>query len=53
MDFVIARSQRVQPEVAGPMTGSATKQSSRARRLDCLAALAMTSGVHRAEIIVF
>jgi hypothetical protein len=27
---VIARSQRVRPEVAGPMTGSATKQSSAA-----------------------
>ena len=27
---VIARSQRVRPEVAGPMTGSATKQSSTA-----------------------
>ena len=26
--LVIARSQRVRPEVAGPMTGSATKQSS-------------------------
>jgi hypothetical protein len=26
--FVIARSQRIRPEVAGPMTGSATKQSS-------------------------
>jgi hypothetical protein len=28
--LVIARSQRVRPEVAGPMTGSATKQSSSA-----------------------
>jgi POT family proton-dependent oligopeptide transporter len=27
-NLVIARSQRVRPEVAGPMTGSATKQSS-------------------------
>jgi proton-dependent oligopeptide transporter, POT family len=27
-DLVIARSQRVRPEVAGPMTSSATKQSS-------------------------
>jgi hypothetical protein len=25
---IIATSQRVRPEVAGPMTGSATKQSS-------------------------
>ena len=51
--LVIARSQRVRPEVAGPMTGSATKQS-RAEppdsdeltlgtaALDCFAALAMT-----------
>ena len=30
--FVIARSQRVRPKVAGPMTGSATKQSSPAPR---------------------
>ena len=34
---VIARSQRVRPEVAGPMTGSATKQSRTERRLDCFA----------------
>jgi hypothetical protein len=27
ISFVIARSQRVRPEVAGPMTGTATKQS--------------------------
>jgi single-strand DNA-binding protein len=30
MDDVIAGSQRVRPEVAGPMTGSATKQSNSA-----------------------
>jgi hypothetical protein len=30
--LVIARSQRVRPEVAGPMTGSATKQSSAERQ---------------------
>jgi hypothetical protein len=52
---VIARSQRVRPEVAGPMTGSATKQSSGAMTasfvvqrnetaaLDCFASLAMTT----------
>jgi hypothetical protein len=35
---VIARSQRVRPEVAGPMTGSATKQSIFPRKpLDCFA----------------
>ena len=35
---VIARSQRVRPEVAGPMTGSAMKQSrSCAPELDCFA----------------
>jgi hypothetical protein len=40
---VIARSQRVRPEVAGPMTSSATKQSmARAAQLDCFASLAMT-----------
>jgi hypothetical protein len=31
--LVIARSQRVRPEVAGPMTGSATKQSSSAAQI--------------------
>jgi hypothetical protein len=31
--LVIARSQRVRPEVAGPMTGSATKQSSSAPQI--------------------
>jgi hypothetical protein len=36
--LVIARSQRVRPEVAGPMTSSATKQSSFPRKpLDCFA----------------
>ena len=33
---VIARSQRVRPEVAGPMTGSATKQSSAAMQTGLL-----------------
>jgi len=53
--LVTARSQRVRPEVAGPMTGSATKQSGGAMRacfvdlrnetaqLDCFASLAMTT----------
>jgi hypothetical protein len=37
---VIARSQRVRPEVAGPMTGSATKQSrTLISELDCFASL--------------
>ena len=46
--FVIARSQRVRPEVAGPMTGSATKQSRALwlKRLDCFASLAMTKARH-------
>jgi hypothetical protein len=34
--LVIARSQRVRPEVAGPMTGSATKQSSAAAQPELL-----------------
>jgi hypothetical protein len=47
--FVIARSQRVRPEVAGPMTGSATKQSSTAFTLDCFASLAMTARQEKAK----
>jgi hypothetical protein len=43
----VIASQRVRPEVAGPMTGSA-KQSSAARELDCFVAslLAMTAHPH-------
>jgi hypothetical protein len=37
--IVIARSQRVRPEVAGPMTGSATKQSSFLRKRPWIASL--------------
>ena len=44
LNIVIARSQRVRPEVAGPMTGSATKQStSAAPRWIASLTLAMTA----------
>jgi hypothetical protein len=57
---VIARSQRVRPEVAAPMTGSATKpiqcraadifaDDARYTELDCFASLAMTKRDHNEQ----
>jgi len=42
MIFPVIASQRVRPEVAGPMTDSAKQSRGRRKELDCFASLAMT-----------
>ena len=48
MENGVIASERVRPEVAGPMTGSAKQSSPRSAALDCFVAslLAMTPGDH-------
>jgi hypothetical protein len=50
---IVIASQRVRPEVAGPMTGSAKQSRAAILALDCFVAslLAMTIHLHQPRVI--